>query len=297
MKKALMKVRTGIAVIATALTLSSVNGIISYAENFDTDSYVELTDNEMCDYIDWNVTNYFRDPYGNMWEFNRIYSINKNEEFDYWKIVNSVAKGVECRLYSGEADPYYVLPYDERIYTADTDGTFVFKDKEYKYNIIPNSEMSVNVRLALFRSILGYVLPEDDTTNIELLQNYDFKKDGVINIFDVVLFNKQYANSPFNFVNKWDEKELAYRKMSYEDFYKVLDWHYQNMEDECQIFYDDTSLLNEPIQLPNTDILDNANVTEINVDAAGNLKTAAEMVQAAKLLNIKTISLSINSEI
>jgi len=281
MKKTTRKLLTSVAVVAT-MALSLTSGIITNAaEEFDYDSYAELenSENETYEYVH-RTPGYFEDQYGNWWEFYKVYEVKQGKEFDDFVVEHGDAIGVVCKLYEGEKDPNYVLPYNDELYTHDTEGTFTYNGVEYQYDITPNVEMNSNIRWALYRKILGYVLPDDDLTNSQLIQKYDYKKDGKIDIADVVIFNKRYMSSPFRFCAKYDEELGELKCMDFEEFYKILDWHYMNLEDQFTIRFGDTV----PDEPPKAD----TNTSLFAADSTAN--SAVELVETAKATGISQIA-------
>lgn len=270
-KTTLRKLLTGLTISAT-MAVSLSTGFVSNAEeDFDYNSYEDL-ESDTYEYVDPKSACYFKDQYGNIWEFFKVYDVNQGEEFDDFVVEHGNAKGVVCRLYTGEEDPFYVLPYDEDFFSAhNTEGTFTYNGVEYQYDITPNAEMDVNIRWALYRKILGYVLPDDDETTLYLIKHYDYKKDGQINIADVVLFNKYFMSTPFRFCAHYDEKEGELKCMSPEDFYKILDWHYMDlMEDQCTIRFGDTIPTGNATVDSNTGFLVEGTAAEMVLNAKAN---------------------------
>ena len=258
-----------IAAFACTVTLTS-NLVAAISASAIDDGYVEYIDTDPC---------YFEDMDGNIWSFDKIYVLEEGEEFNQYVAENYTCEGVICHLYKGEETPWYVQPYNETLYTNDTDGTFEYEGTEYQYNLKSNIELEPTDRTLLYRQILGY--KEDVDNPLENLQLRDFKKDGKINITDVVLFNKRYMSTPNIHCNYYNEKTWSYEGMNYQDFYEVLQYHFNKGEDEVKICCKDRvpTEVPEPAAAPET-IMINENAT------------AAEMVALARQLDVERLDLN-----
>lgn len=233
------------------------------------------------EYVDTENTCYFEDPEGHIWAFDKIYWLENGEEFSMKVMQHYDGKGVICHLYTGEEKPSYVMPYSEQIYAHDTEGEFEVNGEKYQYDIIANIDISPNDRRMLFSDILTSNKNEaQEMQHIQNLKRLDFKKDGEIDIADVVLLNKRYMNTPSTFCTYFNEDDYYLEVMDYNDFYNVLLYNYNKGKTDVMIRFGDKVPENEPAPAP-------AIITSDN-----NL-SAVEMVKLATQLGTKTVELTI----
>ena len=214
------------------------------------------------EYVDTENTCYFQDPNGNIWEFDKIYELKDGEEVTTHLLEYGEGKGVICRPYTGEQAPWYVQPYNEKLYSFDTEGSFEYNGNSYDYMIMPATQITVTDKSMLYRQILGYKMTDDE--RIQNIQFCDFKKDGEINIADIVLLNKLYMSTPSNFCTYYNNDTMMKEVMNYEDFFAFLLYHYNKGETEIRVQFGDKVPEADPVPAPPTTIItDNISATEL----------------------------------
>lgn len=227
-----MKKRTITGIIALASAVSTV-GLIpttSYAKN----AYPYMAHENAYEYIDYEGTCYFSDPDGNVFEFNKIYSIE--EGYDFYREIHKTnfAKGVVCRPYKGEKKPFYVMDCSQNLSTINNEGSFEYEGQEYSYSLIPPAKMVGSYSDLLMKLIIH--LEPWDSNYIACL---DYNKDGKLMIQDAILYNQKFMATPFIHVTNLEGYKMLHKSMSQEDFFKILDYKFKNGEEEIYIRFGD----------------------------------------------------------
>lgn len=281
-------------IIALTTSISAMSAIpTSYAgrqlPNMATENAVE--------YVNYSSPSYFSDKQGNVFEFYKIYSFEDGYEFTNKDLSYSFCKGVVCKPYKGEERPQYVMDLRrEDLNTWDEEGTFEFEGKEYPYSIVPPAQrIYSDCQGILLMIVHGIPCTADD------IACYDVDKDGKIDIRDSILFVKDYYALPTNFVTNLSYYGDSFKRMDLDDFLGILDYHYQNGEDEIWIRYGDTipeatTDISTEMKPAPTEVA--GNVTELEavaeVETEGKTEAVAENEAKAETAT-ETTSTSLNA--
>ncbi len=249
-------------ILALTSTISAIGAIpTSYAEDTETTA-------NMIDYVDYDSTCYFSDANGTVFEFNKIYSIEEGYEFTFVDAETLFCKGVICRPYTGTEKPFYVMDCSKDLSQYDTEGTFTYEGNEYNYKLFPPAKMFPSLRRKILKMVV-HILP----VNEKEIARYDYNRDGNIDIRDSILFNQRISATPFIHVTNLSTDEYEFQQMSQADFLKILDYKYQNGEEEIKICFGDEV----PAESPQAKI---TNIVGMKDDTEET--TVAETTNAAK---------------
>jgi hypothetical protein len=243
----IMKKRTitGIIALATTICTMAIPATTSYAEETTTNNNVKYVD-----YVDTENTCYFSDTNGTVFEFDKIYSIEEGSEFTFVNAETSFCKGVICRPYKGTEKPFYVQDCSKDLSKYDTEGTFTYEGNEYNYKLFPPAKMFPSLRRKILKMIV-HVLP----VNEKEIARYDYNRNGQIDLVDSIFFNKQISATPFIHCTNLSTDEYEFQQMSQADFFKILDYKYQNGEEEIKICFGD-DVPTESTQANITDVVE-----------------------------------------
>ena len=174
-------------ILALTCTISAIGTTIptSYAEETENADPTIYMDPNGVEFVDYDNTCYFSDANGNVFEFNKIYSISDGVEPPAYISSKAFPKGIVCRPYKGEEEPFYVQDCSKDLSVGDTEGTFVFEGQEYNYDLLPPSMMMFSFSKYILQLSI-HIHPVNEVVLSEL----DFNKDGKINGQDAAILSR-----------------------------------------------------------------------------------------------------------
>lgn len=226
-----MKKRTRILNLVSSLLIgvSAITGAaIAPNEVFEASAVGSKTAYE---YVD-EASKYFEDPQGQIWRFSNIYALEEGTEPTDINLSLMYSKGVVCEKYTKSEDSSVYVQKYESMFTWDTEGTYEYNGETYEYNLVSPDRLSIKDVMVLEQLIVNHI-----PTTSTWLKYYDYSKDGMFKINDLILMNKQHAATPMNFVTNLDG--VIYDEMSADDFFEILDYYDNLGEEEIYIRYGD----------------------------------------------------------
>ena len=219
---------TAIASAITVATVMTVTMPTAHADETDTVVTKSKTSHEVID--DTNVK-FFSTPDGVIFEFNEIYDVEDGQNLEIWQRGREYSKGIYARVYESENEPLYVQEY-ETLDSWGTDGTFTFNGEEYNYNLVPPSKLRLEHRVLVEDLILSKLL-----VSPQKLAYFDYSKDGIFKVNDLVLLNQRLAATPMSSITNCDS--VMYDQMDKDTFFTIIDSALKSDKKELKVYYED----------------------------------------------------------
>ena len=218
---------TAVAAAITAATLTAT-ATMTHAED------TEVAEKSRTSYEDiaWDSPRYFTNSDGVVFKFYEIYDIEDGEELDYHIVGRELSKGIFAEVYEDEEKPFYVQDFN-KLNEWDKEGTFIYNGEQYNYNLVCPSKLTRDHRILLENMIVHKV-----QTNPQRVSYFDYSKDGVIRINDLILLNRQLAATPMSSITNCDP--VFYEQMTEEQFFEILDFWYNRGRKQIYVRFGDT---------------------------------------------------------
>lgn len=202
-------------------------------------------DAELVETVDWSHPGYFENPNdGVVYKFYKIYHVEPehdfSKEYGHKPTAGVVCYPLEDGLDEGEK-PEYVQTF-EHMEDAMISGILIYEDEEYTYYVgypYQNHCKGLYAREYMLRLIIH--LEECDGWDVS---TYDYNKNGMIDIGDVVIFNRIFWNTPWLWVTNEEydyENLILCKKQEAKEFQGKLafkvDWNEQDEDGGYWIRY------------------------------------------------------------
>lgn len=202
-------------------------------------------DAELVETVDWSHPGYFENPNdGVVYKFYKIYHVEPDHDFSkeygHKPTAGVVCYPLEDGLDEGEK-PEYVQTF-EHMEDDMISGILIYEDEEYTYYVgypYQNHCKGLYAREYMLRLIIH--LEECDGWDVS---TYDYNKNGMIDIGDVVIFNRIFWNTPWLWVTNEEydyENLILCKKQEAKEFQGKLafkvDWNEQDEDGGYWIRY------------------------------------------------------------
>lgn len=237
----------GVVNVADAVILEKAMATMTTSEE-DTEDTTEESENtteELVEMVDWSHPGYFENPNdGVVYKFYKIYHVEPehdfSKEYGHKPTAGVVCYPLEDGLDEGEK-PEYVQTF-EHMEDAMISGILIYEDEEYTYYVgypYQNHCKGLYAREYMLRLIIH--LEECDGWDVS---TYDYNKNGMIDIGDVVIFNRIFWNTPWLWVTNEEydyENLILCKKQEAKEFQDKLafkvDWNEQDEDGGYWIRY------------------------------------------------------------
>lgn len=230
----------GVVNVADAVILEKQLATSIRSSESEEDSTTESTEDteELVEMVDWSHPGYFENPNdGVVYKFYKIYHVEPehdfSKEYGHKPTAGVVCYPLEDGLDNGQK-PEYVQTF-EGLESGKSmfNGLFIYEGEDLNYSVsYPYKDYGrgLYVRDHLMRMIVHF-----ETTTIWDIADYDYNQNLMIDIGDVIIFNKIMWNTPWMWVTneEYDYEAKDYKRLTANEFEGKLNFkNYWNEKDE-----------------------------------------------------------------